>query len=339
MIIQASSYPRVGLIGNPSDGYYGKTIGFAFGNFRATVTLYETPELEICPNEKDQSVFMGITELVKDVRHHGYYGGIRLLKATIRRFHDYCQDQQIPLHDQNFTLRYESTIPHGVGMAGSSAIITAAFRALMQFYTVSIQPAVLAQLVLEAETKELRIAAGLQDRVVQAYENLMYMDFDKKFLDKQGYGNYRTMDHRKLPNLYIAFLSDGGEPTEVVHSNLRSRYDQGVKTVHQAMTYWANLTDRAYRVIEKGNVEGLGELIDANFNRRRKICDLNPQHVELIDTARSTGASAKYTGSGGAIVGTYESAKQYGILRTRLKQIGATLIKPQYITPTKDRSK
>jgi glucuronokinase len=94
------------------------------------VVLYETPELEILPSEKDRSRFDSPGELVRDVRLHGYYGGIRLLKATIKRFHDYCEENQIRLHEKNFTIRYKSNIPHGVGLAGSSAIITACLRAL-----------------------------------------------------------------------------------------------------------------------------------------------------------------------------------------------------------------
>ena len=114
MIIRAKAYPRVGLVGNPSDGYFGKTISFAFSNFCAEVVLYETPELEILPSLKDHSKFNSIEALVDDVVLHGYYGGVRLLKATVKRFHDYCTTNQIELHDQNFTIRYSSNIPHGV---------------------------------------------------------------------------------------------------------------------------------------------------------------------------------------------------------------------------------
>ena len=128
MIIRKCSYPRVGLIGNPSDGYFGKTIAMAFTNFSAQVTLYESPELEIQPSQKDQSRFPSVFDLVRDVRSHGYYGGIRLLKAAIKRFCDYCQQNQIELHQRNFHIRYQSNIPHGVGLAGSSAIITATSR-------------------------------------------------------------------------------------------------------------------------------------------------------------------------------------------------------------------
>jgi len=63
MIIRTRAYPRAGLIGNPSDGYFGKTISFTFSNFSARIVLYETPELEILPSEKDRSRFADITDV------------------------------------------------------------------------------------------------------------------------------------------------------------------------------------------------------------------------------------------------------------------------------------
>ena len=41
---------RVGLIGNPSDGFYGKTISFTINNFWAEVTITESSRLvrELC---------------------------------------------------------------------------------------------------------------------------------------------------------------------------------------------------------------------------------------------------------------------------------------------------
>ena len=57
MIIKCNAYPRAALIGNPSDGFYGKTIAFVFDNYRATVQLYETPELTFLPSTRDYTVF------------------------------------------------------------------------------------------------------------------------------------------------------------------------------------------------------------------------------------------------------------------------------------------
>ena len=83
----------------------------------------------------------------------------------------------MPLHDRNFSIRYESNIPRQVGLAGSSAIIVATLRCLMEFYGVDIPQRVQPSLVLSVETEELGIAAGLQDRVIQVYEGVVFMDF------------------------------------------------------------------------------------------------------------------------------------------------------------------
>ena len=47
MIITTHAFARAGLVGNPSDGYFGKTISFVIRNFKATVRLWESPHFEI----------------------------------------------------------------------------------------------------------------------------------------------------------------------------------------------------------------------------------------------------------------------------------------------------
>ena len=134
MIIQTRSYPRAAIIGNPSDGYNGKTIAFVFSNFSANVTLFESPELEIQPAELDLNVFKNVSQLVTHINFSGYYGGIRLLKAMIKVFCEYCKSKDLSLKEKNFTIRYSTDIPQHLGLAGSSAIITAGMKALMKFY-------------------------------------------------------------------------------------------------------------------------------------------------------------------------------------------------------------
>jgi glucuronokinase len=329
VIIRTKAYPRAGLVGNPSDGYFGKTISFAFSNFQAEVVLYETPELEILSSEKDLSCFASIGGLVKDVQLHGYYGGIRLLKATIKRFYDYCQENRLALHDKNFTIRYRSDIPHGVGLAGSSAIITACLRALMTFYNVSIPRYIQANLVLAAETAELHIPAGLQDRVIQAYEGLVYMDFAKDTMEKQGYGYYEPMDPRLLPKLYVAYMDDLSEPTERFHNNIRHRFDEGEPKVVDAMRFWAGLTDKVRECLRAGQLDQIPALLNANFDKRRGIYNISEGNIRMVEAARSVGASAKFTGSGGAIVGTYVDEAMFKELRQTLGKLNIRVLKPK----------
>jgi hypothetical protein len=53
MIIKTHAFARAGLVGNPSDGYFGKTISFVIRNFKATVQLWESPRFEIIPTHGD----------------------------------------------------------------------------------------------------------------------------------------------------------------------------------------------------------------------------------------------------------------------------------------------
>lgn len=328
MIIRARSHARAGLIGNPSDGYHGKTISFLVRNFTAEVTLWESPRLEILPAARDHSVFDGIEHLARDVRLFGYYGGIRLLKATVKRFHDYCMANGHDLGKRNFTLCYSSDIPPQVGMAGSSAIISAALRALMRFYEVEIPLPVLPNITLSVEKNELKIPAGLQDRVIQAYGGAVYMDFDEAHMRTHGHGLYQPIDPALLPPLYVAYTTRLSEGTEVFHNDIRSRWENGDPEVRAAMQTWAGLAAQARDLILAGRGREIGPLLDANFDLRKKLYRISEGNLRMVEIARSTGASAKFTGSGGAIVGTFRDEGMFRDLVAALAPEGIEVLKP-----------
>lgn len=162
-------------MGNPSDGYHGRTISFLHHPEppRRGAAL-ESPELEILPNTRDHSRFESIEALVSDVRCHGYYGGIVPRKVTVRRFYDYCRRQRIPLHERNFTPRYHSDIPSQVGFGRFQRDYHCLpWRARSSgINEVEIPRPLQPGLILSVETEELGIPAGLQDRVIQVYEGL-----------------------------------------------------------------------------------------------------------------------------------------------------------------------
>jgi len=324
-------FARAGLIGNPSDGYNGKTITVIVRNFWAQVILYEWDRLEIVPGSSDGSDFQSIHDLAKDVQLHGYYGGIRLIKAAINGFVSYCNERKLALHDRNFSLRYQTTIPRQVGMAGSSAIVVATLRALMDFYHIDIPKQVLPSLVLSIERDQLGIPAGLQDRVAQVYEGCVSMNFAKEAMKTEdGFvcGEYEELPVASLPPLYVSYSAECSEPTEVFHNNLRFRYDQGEPAVVSAMQQCAELTVRARNALLAGQQDLLPGLLDANFDVRRSICQLPKDQILMVETARSCGASANFAGSGGAIVGTYPDEKAFVKLKKAMKTIGCETVKP-----------
>jgi glucuronokinase len=328
MIITTHAYARAGLVGNPSDGYFGKTISFSIRNFRATVKLWESPHFEILPTHGDFARFATVSEFIRDVKLNGYYGGLRLQKAIVKKFHEYCDKNGIELHDRNFTLSFETDIPRLVGLAGSSAIITATLRALMQFYEVNIPLNLMPGLILSAENEELNIQAGLQDRVIQTYEGIVYMDFDRKLIEGRGYGEYEPLKPAKLPPLYVAFDPDRAEISDIPHRNLRELFNRGDPTVVGAMQQYRDLTDRGRAALMAGDWRALHDVMNENFDLRRRIMNIAPENLRMVEIARSTGASAKFAGIGVAIFGVFHDGRQYQELVDALAAFRFTVLRP-----------
>lgn len=328
-MIETYGYARAGLLGNPSDGYFGKTISFAFSNFRARVLLYPSARLEIKPSKADLPVFESLDDLYRTTRWRGYYGGIRIIQALIVRLMDYCRERGIELDDRNFTLEYESTIPQRLGLGGSSAIITASLRALCDYYGLEIPLAEQANLILETETRELGVPAGLQDRVAQVYQGLVYMNFSRDLMESRRYGDYEPIDPGLLPHMYVAYRTSLSEGTEVFHNNIRERWRRGEPEVVEAMKTWACYAEQGRECLLRRDYDKLNTLINANFDLRATIYRIEKGNMDMIQTARRVGASANFAGSGGAIVGAYPDEETFTKLTIAMEDSSVAVIRPR----------
>ncbi|CAA0833782.1 Glucuronokinase 1 [Striga hermonthica] len=269
-VIEHRSYARVGLLGNPSDVYNGRTISFSLGNFWAYVRLEPSENLSILPHPAHDLVqFSSLPHLVDRLQTDGYYGGVRLLMAICKIFHNYCKENGIGLHEGNFTLSYDTNIPRQTGLSGSSAIVCAALSCLLDFYHVRhlIKVEVRPNLILNAE-KELGIVAGLQDRVAQVYGGLVYMDFNKKHMEEFGHGEYIPMDVDLLPPLYLIYAenpSDSGK----VHSTVRQRWLNGDKFIISSMEEVASIALEGRAALLEKDYTKFASLMNRNFDLRR----------------------------------------------------------------------
>ena len=94
--VVTTTHARVGLMGNPSDGYFGKTLGLSVENFWATVTLEASETLRLIPNALyDPSEFGSLGSLYDIGKREGYQGGMRLLMATCKKFSEYCMENRL----------------------------------------------------------------------------------------------------------------------------------------------------------------------------------------------------------------------------------------------------
>lgn len=327
-MIESYAYARAGLLGNPSDGYFGKTISIIVKNFATKVSLFQSSEIKIEPNESDLNVFRDIDDFVETVSLTGYYGGVRLIKAAIKTFYTFCKGRRIRLSRENFTIRYQTSIPRQVGLGGSSAIIVATLRTLMKFYEVEIRMPDMANMALSAEKDQLGIQAGLQDRVIQVYEGCVYMDFNEKYMMAKKHGIYEPIEPSLLPNLYVAYKTDLGEVSGYVHENMRSMYEKGDKVVVETMERIGELTKEGRQALIRRDYQKLNLLIDENFDLRCRVMRISEDNREFVNMARECGATAKFAGSGGAIIGMYSDDKMFKNLSAALEKNHALVIKP-----------
>eukprot|EP00933_Yihiella_yeosuensis_P051473 TRINITY_DN49416_c0_g1_i1.p1 TRINITY_DN49416_c0_g1~~TRINITY_DN49416_c0_g1_i1.p1 ORF type:complete len:689 (-),score=118.68 TRINITY_DN49416_c0_g1_i1:103-2169(-) len=340
-VVKQRTFARVGLMGNPSDGFHGKTLSVTIGNFWASVEMWESEQLRLLPHPLfDPSTFSGLADLHFIGRREGYYGGTRLLMATCKKFQELCTSRGIALPSKNFTVRYDTNIPRQVGLAGSSAIVTSLFQALMQFYNLSsehipleMQPS----FILSVES-ELGIQAGLQDRVVQVYQGLVFMDFEAEYMKKHGFGKYERLGRASFDWLaslpfFIAYESDPSDSGKI-HTNVRARWDAGDNEVVEGMKKFGEFAFEARKAIENRDHSKFADLVDQNFALRRSLYGdlaLGQANLEMVEICKSCGCAVKFPGSGGAVLGVARPTGENDIGVDPLDQVQEALETANYV--------
>jgi glucuronokinase len=238
-----------------------------------------------------------------------------LVQAAVHRFERELAPAAPPTE-----VRWRTSVPRAVGLGGSSALVIATVRALCTLHRVILDRDELASFALAVESEDLGIAAGLQDRVAQAYEGLTFMDFRD--------GVYEPLDPALLPPLFVAWNVRAAGPSGLTHGNLRSRFESGEPVVHAAMIELGELARAARSALLAGDTRAFARQVDASFDARRRMLALDDRHVAMIELARRLGASANYTGSGGAIVGCCENDGHRATVVAALTKAGHRSIAP-----------
>lgn len=276
---------RAALAGNPSDLYGGAVLAVTLAPWSAEARAARADQLRVNP----PSLLVDTS-----VRRFAHEFGLRLLPTDVQ---------------------WESSIPREVGLAGSSALVIAALRAVGDLYGVDLEPARLAALALAVEAYDVGIAAGPQDRVAQAYGGVMFMDF-------AGDGSLERLDPGLLPPLLIAWRADASGHSGSTHASLARRYAADEPLVHQTMERLAAAARDAHAALLERDLARFGQCVDETFDLRAGMLALDPRSVEMIEIARRCGASANYTGSGGAIVAVSPDRERLEAAEHELEEVG-----------------
>jgi glucuronokinase len=104
------------------------------------------------------------------------------------------------------------------------------------------------------------------------------------------------------------------------------------------MSEFADIAQQGRDAIVSGRLEKLPSLVNANFDLRDRIFNVAEENRRMVMVARGSGASAKFAGSGGAIVGTYEDEAQFAALDAALAGIGCRTFKPKIASRSDEKA-
>ena len=213
----------------------------------------------------------------------------RLLTATAAEF-----EQRVGRIDGG-VLSAITTVPRSVGLAGSSALVISALRALAATNAHQWEPIALAEAALAVERERLGIEAGLQDRLVQAVGALAAMEFDPV--------SVRVVTSPIELPLFVAWDATAAESSDTLHRSLRRRFDAGDEHVRTSLIGLADQARAGASAIERGDLPGLAAAINRTFEIRALMVDIDPTTRRLADIGRRSGAAVNTAGSGGSVVG------------------------------------
>lgn len=326
--INATAAPRIGLLGNPSDLYEGRGLGFTCDGFSASVSLSPHPTLDLGEGDGASAP---MAPLFRAAWAAFRESALQLVEPDWSAEGRRSWSDRAELLDgvPAFAVRARSDIPRQVGLAGSSALITAFLRAVARWHGLALPAHRLAWMAWDTEQRLLGITAGPMDRLVQAHEGLLAMDFRRPW-DPVG---TRRLDPDRLPPLLLAWDREPGRSSGAVHADLHRRWRDGDPEVREQVAGWAPLVDAGCEALGRGDVERLADLVDANFDLRARLFPIGDRDQALIDLGRAQGAGTKFCGSGGAVLVLPREPDQLDALETTYAAAGFGTHRPSVVGP------
>ena len=303
MPLSASAHARVGLLGNPSDLYGGKGLGFAVAELRATVEVRDAESIAI-PD--------GILR-----------GGWTLFERLLH-------ERGLDPVSRPFSLTASSDIPFQAGLSGSSALLIAALRAWSRWYGLPCSRSGVAELAWRTENELLGIRAGPLDRLVQSHEGLIAMDFAEPFAPR----SVERLDPALLPPFLLAWHGRGAASSGDVHGPIYERWRRGDEAITRVMAALAQNAVEGREALESGSFDRFRRCIDRNFDLRSEVFPIDPNDRSLVDLGRGLGAGAKFPGSGGAVLFACRDEAHRSEVESACRDAGHQTLRPTVALPT-----
>jgi galactokinase/mevalonate kinase-like predicted kinase len=305
---------RANLIGNPSDLYGGAVLGCAVP-CRARVEISDATALELATD--GASIVVASRD---DLRLQG--DRFDLARAAL------AAQPELP----RARIAYESEIPFGSGLAGSTALLVALLRALAAWRGESPSAYELAERSRHTERELLGVACGWVDHYLCAFGGLRYVDLRAKDADKAVPGEpFATVEDlaphvAQLP--FVLAFTGVAHHSGSVHAPIRARWERGETEVVRAYERVAAIAREGKTALLRADWPRLGALMNENHAIQRGLGGSGESNERLVAAALGAGASgAKLAGAGGGgtIVALW-TRDDASPLESALRAAGATAL-------------
>lgn len=283
---------RVGLVGNPSDGFGGAVLATVVPALTARVVAAPCDGV-VLDGAGRVGRWSSLGNWLDVVERTGHGDEQRLMSAALWVVARHMGDRA-----SGIELRWDTTIPRSVGLAGSSALAVGVIDAASAAWGIDLDRRVVAALALCAERDVLGIAAGWQDRVVQAVGRTVLVDAAR--MDLVDGTEVPVVTTPADPALTLLVGWRDGDPTssDDYHAPLR----RSPELLAAPMAELASLARHAAAAWSRGDVAAVGAAMDAGWVVRQACAPLRDDHAALVELVRATGVAATTPGSGGSVV-------------------------------------
>jgi D-glycero-alpha-D-manno-heptose-7-phosphate kinase len=218
-------------------------------------------------------------------------GGQALPRAAVRHFR----------LRRGLRICFGSEVPPGTGLGSSSSLAVALVQALGLVVGEQLSAGEIAEIASDLEINRLGMPIGRQDQYAAAFGGLNAITFTADGVQVEPVNVSAAHRQRLERNLLLFFTGTSRHSSEILRRQQR-RTAHAVPNVIESLDAIKALAQELRHVLEHGDVDAVGELLDLAWQRKRTLAPsiTNAFIDECYALARSRGAlGGKITGAGG----------------------------------------
>lgn len=290
LIVRAPT--RISLAGGGTDleAYYA-----THGGLVVSAAINRYCYVVVQPAENDRIEIIGSNYnnlgLEPSVNGLAWNGSLALPRAALKHFR----------LRRGLRINFGSEVPPGTGLGSSSSLAVALVQALAAVLGEQLGRAEIAEIASDLEINRLGMPIGRQDQYIAAFGGLNAITFCAAGIDVTPLNLDAGVRRRLESNLMLFFTGSSRHSSEILRHQHR-RTAHAVRDVIESLDAIKALAAEIRLAIERGDVDAIGELMDAAWQRKKRLAPSisNAFIDECYALARSRGAlGGKIAGAGG----------------------------------------